>query len=40
MRLALLLHRLDLEQSDKDWMAAAIRKADAYDDEVEAVLRA
>ena len=40
MRLALLLHRIDLEKADKDWMSASIRKADAFDDDVEAVLRA
>jgi hypothetical protein len=40
MRLALLLHRIDLEKADKDWISASIRKADAFDDDVEAVLRA
>jgi hypothetical protein len=40
MRLALLLHRIDLEKADKDWISASIRKADAFDEDVEAVLRA
>jgi len=40
MRLALLLERVDLEQADKDRISASIREANAFDDDVEAVLRA
>ena len=39
LRLAALLPRLKLAQPDRDWMEQAIRKADAFDAEVEAVLR-
>jgi len=40
MRLALVLHRINLEKADKDRISASIRKADAFDDDVEGVLRA
>ena len=39
VRLAALLRGLMLDQSDRQWIASAIRKAEAFDDSVEGMLQ-